>query len=203
MQMGAGIDYGMGRTNINRETGIRYGVISQHSVCQAWADCSEADYGDPTCPKCGGVAISAEACLCDIDNCESGPGCADYVCEPCEYVFDSSEAYGDEPRGWHYSGDGYECVDCLDSDIMILQSPYYTYAPFCSPCVPGAGNIDSTAGEELDGVRTYCLGHDWFDSGKAPYRVFDAVYDVEILPADGVTAAAEKAIDDVLRVTGG
>ena len=27
-----GIDYGMGRSNIDNETGIRYGVISQNSV---------------------------------------------------------------------------------------------------------------------------------------------------------------------------
>jgi hypothetical protein len=33
--MSAGIDYGMGQTNVNHETGIRYGVISQNSVMQA------------------------------------------------------------------------------------------------------------------------------------------------------------------------
>ena len=27
-----GIDYGLGRSNIDKATGIRYGVISQHSV---------------------------------------------------------------------------------------------------------------------------------------------------------------------------
>jgi hypothetical protein len=36
-----GIDYGRGKTNIDLETGIRYGVISQNDVLQAWADCSE------------------------------------------------------------------------------------------------------------------------------------------------------------------
>jgi hypothetical protein len=30
--MSAGIDYGMGRTNIDSLTGIRYGVISSHSI---------------------------------------------------------------------------------------------------------------------------------------------------------------------------
>jgi hypothetical protein len=30
---GPGIDYGMGLSNIDEETGIRYGIISQHSVC--------------------------------------------------------------------------------------------------------------------------------------------------------------------------
>jgi hypothetical protein len=39
-----GIDYGMGQTNIDTSTGIRYGVISQHEVLQAWADSSEPIY---------------------------------------------------------------------------------------------------------------------------------------------------------------
>lgn len=56
--MSRGIDYGMGRTNIDRETGIRFGVISQNEVLQAWADSSEADYGSPCCPKCGNEAVN-------------------------------------------------------------------------------------------------------------------------------------------------
>jgi ribosomal protein L37AE/L43A len=177
--MGAGIDYGMGHTNINHVTGIRYGVISQHSVVQAWADTSEADYGEPTCPRCGREAIAYDA---EKDG--GGEGwecakyeCADFMCEVCEYVFGCESAYGEEPQGYSYHGEGYELVDCLDSDIMVIAAPFYTYAPFCSPCVPGAGNLDSA---RADGVKTYCLGHDWFEGGKAPYRVFDVVYDVEI-----------------------
>lgn len=41
-----GIDYGRGQTNINHESGIRFGVIPQHDVLQAWADTSEANYGE-------------------------------------------------------------------------------------------------------------------------------------------------------------
>jgi hypothetical protein len=41
-----GIDYGMGASNINPLTGIRYGVISQNEVLQAWADSSEPYYGE-------------------------------------------------------------------------------------------------------------------------------------------------------------
>jgi hypothetical protein len=36
-----GIDYGNGMTNKDRDTGIRYGVISQNDVLQAWADSSD------------------------------------------------------------------------------------------------------------------------------------------------------------------
>lgn len=55
-QQNIGIDYGLGTTNIDLETGIRYGVISQNEVLQAWADDAEADYGDPTCGHCGNPA---------------------------------------------------------------------------------------------------------------------------------------------------
>ena len=168
MKMSVGIDYGMGRTNINHATGIRYGVISQHSVTQAWADSAEADYGKPTCPKCGNTVNEYEHAD-RMDAWEFGDGCCDYVCESCEYIFDSGEAFGDEPIGWNYDDDGYTLVDCLDSDIMILNSPYYTKAIFCSPCVPGACSIESP---DEDGAKAYCLGHDWFEDGKAPYPVY-------------------------------
>lgn len=36
-----GIDYGLSVTNIDPHTGIRYGVINQNDVLQAWADSSE------------------------------------------------------------------------------------------------------------------------------------------------------------------
>lgn len=165
--MNAGIDYGLGHANIDRKTGIRYGVISQHSVLQAWADSSEADYGSPYCPCCGNDA--AEYDSEKDDDFESSHGCADYMCESCKLVFDSSEAFSDEPLGFHYSGDGYEASSCLDSDIIITLSPFFTLANYCSPCVPGAGNLNSA---NDDGIRAYCFGHDWFENGRAPYPVY-------------------------------
>lgn len=157
--MPAGIDYGMGRTNRDPENGIRFGVISQHSVSQAWSDSAEPVYGKATCPKCGNDAMEYLAI---------------YACEDCEITFDSSEAFPDEAQGLSYENEGYELTDCLDSDIFVLKSPYYTHTQFCSPCVPGAGNLNSP---DTDGVKTYCLGHDWFEDGKAPYPVYDVATD--------------------------
>ena len=165
--MGAGIDYGMGTTNRDPETGMRYGVISQHSVSQAWCDCAEADYGAPTCPKCGSGAVSYEDKHEPLE--QFGHGCADYTCESCEITFDASDAYGDEPIGWNYSEDGYDLTDCLDSDIFVLKSHYFTKARYCSPCVPGACSLDSP---DEDGAECFCLGHDWFEDGRAPYPVY-------------------------------
>ena len=183
--MGIGIDYGRGQTNIDHATRIRYGVISQHSVSQAWADSSEADYGEPTCPLCHDKAVEYDSdSHHSFDNIRGRQYgyCGDYVCTECACAFSSDDAFGEEPVAYFYRDDGYEIVDCLDSDLMVLKSPYYTIAPFCSPCVPGAGNLDDASDSpepnEHDGVRTYCLGHDWFEDNKAPY----AVYSVAALP---------------------
>ena len=59
-----------------------------------------------------------------------------------------------------------------DPDIFVLESKYYTWSQYCSPCAPGAGYLMSYTDPEV-GVKTYCFGHDWFESGKAPYPVYD------------------------------
>ena len=48
-----GIDYASGIANIDKRTGIRYGVIPHTDVLQAWEDSSEPFYGPDTCPECG------------------------------------------------------------------------------------------------------------------------------------------------------
>ncbi len=58
---GRGIDYGMGTTNIDRETGIRYGVIPMHDLSEWAHEDFAADYGPATCPKCGNEAVDADA----------------------------------------------------------------------------------------------------------------------------------------------
>lgn len=171
--MPVGIDYGMGCTNRDPENGIRFGVISQNSVSQAWSDSAEPDYGKPTCPKCQSDAMEYLAIHEPFEQYRAH-GCADYACEDCEITFDSSEAFPDEPQGWSYKNEGYDLTDYLDSDIFVVKSPYYTHTQFCSPCVPGAGNLNSP---DTDGVKTYCLDHDWFENGKAPYPVYDVATD--------------------------
>jgi hypothetical protein len=170
-----GIDYGLGQTNIDKKTGIHYGCISQHLVTQVWADSCQADYGEPHCPKCGNevceVKTTAEGDINEDENIGEyrEHGNADYLCETCNHTLDSEDVFGDEPQGWYVDDGEYKAVDCLDSDILIIESPYFTYAQFCSPCVPGAGNLDHPIQE---GVKTFAFGHDWFESNKAPYPVY-------------------------------
>jgi len=173
--MDKGIDYSDGIVNRDKDTGIHYGVISQHSIMSEAMENFEYDYGKPTCPKCGNELVD----YCDkynednsIEDFEhySKYDSEDYVCLDCKLIVESESAFSDEPLGFSYEGDGYQLIDCLDTDIMIIKSPYFTYTQFCSPCVPGAGNLDTYI---KDGVKTYALGHDWFEDGKAPYPLYD------------------------------
>ena len=175
------INYGRGMSNVDLETGIRYGVIHQNNVLQAWADSAEADYGEPSCPKCGDQAV-------EYNDDEHGEyethrhSYCDYACESCGLILGSDYIYGDEALGFSLDDGEYEAYQSgNDCDIFILKSPYYTRCQFCSPCAPGAGYLMN---ECEDGPKEYCFGHDWFDEGKAPYKVFRVDNDEEVPPPD-------------------
>lgn len=170
--MTTGIDYGRGITNIDRETGIRYGVINVNEVLQAWADESEGYYGEATCPKCGGPVTDMD------DRCTS-----DFYCADCDESMYDDAVYSDEPLGYSYDREGYKAQQSGDGcDVFIAKSPYFTYAQFCSPCAPGAVHLLSEMGKG-DGPKGYCFGHDWFESGIAPYTVYNVETGEIVLPS--------------------
>ncbi len=161
--MNAGIDYGLGKSNIDLETGIRYGVISQHSVSSEALNDVEYDYPF-NCPQCGNETLVP-----------SKSQKYDYFCQSCRTWHMSEDCYGEESIGFHYEDSEYTFIDCLDTDIMVIKSPYYTLAQYCSPCVPGAGNLDNPM---ADGIKAYCLGPDWFDGyNPLPYPVYSVADD--------------------------
>lgn len=177
--MNKGIDYGMGQTNIDTETGIRFGVIPVNDVLQAWSDSSEADYGKPHCPVCGNECSEVP------DDFEGEQyhdvGCADHYCDTCKHTLDSSDVYGDEPLAWYVNDDEYTAHQSGDDrDIFITKSPYYTRAAFCSPCAPGACYLPNPC---EDGEKAYCFGQDWFDNdiqsvyGPCPYPIWEVATD--------------------------
>jgi len=150
----SGIDYGLGQTNIDSETGIRYGVIPACAV-ECWDGEAEPDYGEPTCPRCGHPIEDDGSCA----------GCGEY-CEEENY-------YPDFPLGWTYQKDDLEAEQEYDSsDIFVIKSPYYTRAQFCSPCAPGACYLPKSEPSCKDGAKAYCFDHKWFKNGKAPYPVY-------------------------------
>jgi hypothetical protein len=175
-----GIDYGMGTSNINPETGIRFGVIGvncEHLDEWFWEQ-MEADYGDPGCPKCGGAVV-------EYDHEKHGEypehrGCDDYACESCGIALDSGDCYPDEAIGHDLDSDGYKGrigSDC--TELFVTASRYYTRAQFCSPCAPGACHLEHPMS---DGEKAYCLGHEWFKGDRAPYPVFDAATHALVMP---------------------
>jgi len=162
-----GIDYGMGQSNIDKTNGIRFGVISQHSIHPDLIDTFEADYGKPHCRKCGNEAVEYDEEK--HSEYQEDFGCSDYACESCERIFDSSDAFGEEPLGHSLDDGEYKATMGADGDIFLLKSPFYTHAQFCSPCAPGAGHLAHPC---EDGPKTYCFDHDWFEEDEAPYPVF-------------------------------
>jgi len=122
--MGAGIDYGLGRNNIDLETGIRYGVISLNNVSSEWLDEFEAQYLEEENPD------------------------ENYLPEECS------------PISYKYEKDGLVCEYSPNSSMNILfvfKSEVIVKAKFCSPCVPGAGDLDNL---DPEGIETYGLPED-------------------------------------------
>jgi hypothetical protein len=147
----AGIDYSNGISNVNHETGIHYGVIHQHEVLQAWAEASEAFYGDMNC-ECGHLIKEDDGDECP--NCKADVSDRYDFAEAVSFFIDDAD----------YSAESDD-----SGDIFITKSPFYTKCAFCSPCAPGAGYVMDSRKE---GIKAYCFGHDFFDSGKAPYKVY-------------------------------
>ena len=150
-----GIDYGRLDPTVNRNP--ETGIPQNSDVLQAWADSSEAWYGDPSCPDCGGELTETET-----DT---------YACEACETTVDSDHAYPMEPLGYYLEDSEYS-AECGDSgDIFVTRSPYFTYAQFCSPCAPGACYLLNPLDTPDPDNKAYCFGPDWYE-GKPPYPVY-------------------------------
>jgi hypothetical protein len=176
----AGIDYSNGQSNIDHATGIRFGVISQHPVSPDALDDIMRDGEDVAWTEALADAIQSAKDNA-LDEANGDPSAVEEV--------DEDQIRDDLASGWEsnfsnyvYEKDGYKVTSCLDNDLFILASPFFTYAKFCSPCVPGAGNLDDAALTDTFALtnaiaynwpRVFALGHDWFEGGKAHYPLFN------------------------------
>ena len=152
--MNKGIDYGLGKTNVDKKTGIRYGVIHQNEVLQTWCDNSEPYY-IYSCPHCGN---------------ELKKGYEAKRCSSCHKRIKEEDFGGLEPYSFFIDDNEYSAESDDYGDIFITKSPYYTLCQFCSPCALGAGYIINSI---EDGIKTFCFGHDWFENEKAPYPIYE------------------------------
>jgi hypothetical protein len=168
-----GIDYsGIGATcNRDSDTGIRYGIIPMNALHEfAWDD-FEVDYGPPYCPECGNEIKPFVPDVHRKYNTYKN-GCDDFACEACKLIVGSDYAFGDEPDCWiHDTGEFRAQVDS-SNDVWIFKSLCFTYAQFCSPCAPGACYLVHPLDEPCESNKCYCLSHEWFESGVAPYPVY-------------------------------
>jgi len=164
----AGIDYGLGMSNIDHENGIRYGVISQHSLASWVMGEAEPIYPDyeveVECEHCEETFMVTDSQTNDNVTC---PECGEQTWA------EGNDFIELEPVGWDLGidEDGYETdwSETLNA-LFVLKSPYYTECHYCSPCAPGAGDLDSPM---PGGVKAYAFGPDFFDEDSpCPYPIY-------------------------------
>jgi len=134
-----GIDYGNGKCNIDLDTGIRYGVIGYNTISSEALDDIHMR----------GFNVSYDNYIKEL---EAAGKTEEEIEEMVEFYESDNDTY-------EYKADGYEIITS-GLGLFVIHSPYTTTCKFCSPCCPGAGDLDNCID---DGVETYCLGPEWFD----------------------------------------
>jgi hypothetical protein len=151
-----GIDYSMGHSNYDTETGIRYGIISVNKVAHWIWDEFETEY-TPYCPNCG----------TQLPEDHNPEGKIAFKCTSCGHPINDGDQWPDEPDGHFYEKEGYKLYIDSSNDLWVFKSPWVSRGVFCSPCAPGAVTLSS---ETTGGPQAYCLGPEWFDEhDPCPY----------------------------------
>ena len=164
----AGIDYGSGRSNIDNATGIRYGVISQHSPSPEAVDDIYNSRNLSFEAHQNEVRANLRLALANYFSDEKESKLDRAVADAFDAIEqDIADNYQSDDDQYRYEQDGY-IIETTSLGLYVIKSPYYTHAQFCSPCCPGAGNLDTPC---EDGPKTYCLGAEWFDD-KPLYPVY-------------------------------
>ncbi len=148
-----GTDYGNGTTNIDKETGIRFGVIPIHLLSDHALDRI----------LLMGKDVAYEAACKAIRKRSRGANRE-------RLLEDLAENWDSEFSRYVFEGDcGLVVTHTPGSpDAWVIKSPFFTHCEFCSPCAPGAGYL---ASPDEDGPKTYCLDGEWFNDSVAPYPV--------------------------------
>lgn len=162
-----GIDYGMGMSNIDRKTGIRFGVVHQNEMGDGFFDSVENEY-DPSCPKCGTDLTEKQVTKLE-SKMKTINGRLKGKCPHCKEYISPDDITPDEPSRSVIKEDGIEATIDSQGDIFITKSPFYTHGTFCSPCAPGAVSVGvkyCTADNERP--QGYCLPFSWFNEDERP-----------------------------------
>jgi hypothetical protein len=184
--------------NTNQETGIPYGVVIGHAVPNLLDDiCTSGDSLTYAALK-EELRKGIESALADAigDHCHNAPeivkrgvDCAEIV----EHLLDAglNDNLQFEDEEYEYSdGEAKYLLGYLGGapHVWVVDSPYLAYAPGCSPCIPGAGDLDNLAGADERGSLCYCCPPDCFDSED------ESADKYEIAPTTVVVAGREFKI---------
>lgn len=159
--------------NVNTETGIRYGVVSLHSLAEWTFD--EFFYNGESATM---RAIEQDA-LAERKNLRFAGMCPDCRadlngddCPECHYSTEDDN--GELPDDfWDDIQIEEEEFELVTSDglslalsylggaplVWVFKSPVTTRARLCSPCVPNAGDLDA---KDPAGFECYDLPSEWY-----------------------------------------
>jgi len=176
--------------NMNLETGIHFGCISQNTLdtdalmglidnsADVLYDSASDEFKEDL-----KTAIEEKTILELLTNNYMDESLVDE--EYDTIVEEWCQGYQNDYHQWYYQDEEYEMDFSEDMNcIIILKSPYYTYCRGCSPCVPNAGDLDEpvtpedyenddTTGFLYSGIKkSYCLPDEFFDNDIAPYTYF-------------------------------
>jgi len=181
--------------NFDEKTGIHYGVISPHSISSYALDDIYQNGDDPYWENMMQeikdlVSNMIESTAYTISD-DAKNQIIDILTDDLSNGYENPDGqmdYETDEYTLHVSGDNF--------GIFVIKSPYYTYTKQCSPCAPGAGDLDNPITlDEIERkapnfynvfspdnhVKAYCLPREFFDNeyAKIPYRYYRVDNDKE------------------------
>ena len=177
-------------SNYDEKTGIHYGVISPNSISgDALNDiCFGSNSTDPHYEAGKNDLLSDLEEFCDNHDIDFKRINTDSFEDQYSDQYENSDGqydYEDKEYILHVSGDNF--------GIFVIKSPYYTFTKQCSPCAPGAGDLNNPISlqeyEKGDHnafmygtVKAYCLPCEYFDEySPIQYRYYNVSDDKEVL----------------------
>ena len=144
--------------NRNPETGIRYGYISANSlnpdvVTELEMEGRDVRWEDARQELANGIRGLCEGYMSKYDT--------DSIVDAAMSAMSGDNWYDDEPihEGTTFDGVKYSTSWLGGAlNVWVFESPVTGTFQECSPCVPGAGNLDCP---DPDGVLTYDVPSDW------------------------------------------
>jgi hypothetical protein len=177
-------------SNYDEKTGIHYGVISPNSICQETL--SDLCYKSTDTIYEESKTDFTDSLKNILNDNGFSIGQIDEVLTPAIDCF--NENYENDNHGYEYEDKDYTLHISDDNfGIFVIRSPFYTFTRLCSPCAPGAGDLNAPSKIDkrftdrsdpgfTNGVQTYCLPVEFFDEyAKIPYRYYRVIDDKEVL----------------------